>query len=328
MNLLITGGAGYIGSVLVRMALEQDHKVTVVDRLFFGRETLPEEDKNLKIIKEDIRSVSKEIFKGIDGVIDLAAISNDPAGELDPTKTWSINHLGRLRIAVLAKNMGVKRYLLPSSCSAYGFQDDVVDETSDINPLTTYAKANVKAEEDIIDLADNNFCVTIIRQATVYGLSKRMRFDLAINGMTKGFFQNRKIPILKDGKQWRPMVHVKDTARAQLMILEAPIDKVNKQLFNVGSNEQNYQIFPMAEMVAKAAGIPFEYEWYGQPDHRSYKVDFNKIKTVLGFKPEYDAEKGAKEIWDALKNKGTDPDDPRTITLNQYKKLLADGVEI
>jgi nucleoside-diphosphate-sugar epimerase len=328
MKVLVTGAGGYIGSVLVPMLIERGHEVIALDRFFFGREMLPEESENLRVIQDDIRFVNPEVFEGVDCVIDLAALSNDPTGELDPIKTWSINHLGRLRIASLAKAKGVKRYILPSSCSVYGFQDNIVDETSSTNPLTTYAKANLKAEEDILTLRDESFCVVILRQATVYGYSPRMRFDLAINGMVKGFFKNGKIPILRDGTQWRPFVHIKDTSKAMILAMEAPAEKVNGEIFNVGSNEQNYQIFDLAKRVAEAIGIPFEYEWYGLPDHRSYRVDFTKIKKVLGFEPDYKAEDGAREVWNALKEGKVDPDDIKTITLEWYKKLIAEGVEV
>ena len=328
MKVLVTGGGGYIGSVLVPMLLEKGYSVRVIDRFHFGKNRLPEPGENLEIIEGDIRWIGKEIFKDIDAVIDLAALSNDPSGELDPIRTWSINHLGRVRIATLAKAMGVKRYLLPSSCSVYGFQDEVVNEESSLNPLTTYAKANLQAEYDVLALSDNNFVVTVIRQATVYGLSPRMRFDLAINGMVRGFFVNGKIPILRDGTQWRPFVHVRDTSKAQIMILESDPEIVNGQIFNVGSNEQNYQIFDLAKRVANAIGIPFEYEWYGEPDHRSYRVDFTKIKEVLGFKPDYNAEKGAVEVWNALKEGKVSPDDPTTITVKWYQKLISEGVEV
>ena len=224
--------------------------------------------------------------------------------------------------------MGVKRYILPSSCSVYGFQDEVVDETSKTNPLTTYAKANLKAEKDILSLADNDFTVVILRQATVYGLSPRMRFDLAINGMVRGFFKNGKIPILRDGTQWRPFVHVRDTSKAMMLALEAPRELVNGEVFNVGSDKQNYQIFDLAKRVAEAIGIPFEYEWYGLPDHRSYRVSFGKIKERLGFEPGYDAERGAVEIWEALKSGEVEPDDPKTITVEWYKNLLKEGVMV
>ncbi|HHJ64037.1 MAG TPA: SDR family oxidoreductase [Aquifex aeolicus] len=328
MRVLVTGAGGYIGSVLVPMLIERGYSVLALDRFFFGKDKLPSSNGSLNILEADIRFFEKEILRDVDAVIDLAALSNDPAGELDPVKTWSINYLGRFRVATFAKLMGVKRYILPSSCSVYGFQDEVVDETSDTNPLTTYAKANLKAEKDIINLADDRFTVVILRQATVYGLSPRMRFDLAINGMVKGFFKNGKIPILRDGTQWRPFVHVRDTSSAMIKVLEAPQGKVNREIFNVGSDEQNYQIFDLAKRVAEAIGIPFEYEWYGLPDHRSYRVSFKKIKEKLGFEPQYNAEKGAVEIWEALKSGKVDPDDPRTITVEWYKHLLKEGVMI
>lgn len=328
MRVLVTGAGGYIGSVLVPMLIERGYSVLALDRFFFGKDKLPSTNGRLNVLEADIRFFEKEILKDVDAVIDLAALSNDPAGELDPVKTWSINYLGRFRVATFAKLMGVKRYILPSSCSVYGFQDEVVDETSDTNPLTTYAKANLKAEKDIINLADDRFTVVILRQATVYGLSPRMRFDLAINGMVKGFFKNGKIPILRDGTQWRPFVHVRDTSSAMIKVLEASQDKVNREIFNVGSDEQNYQIFDLAKRVAEAIGIPFEYEWYGLPDHRSYRVGFKKIKEKLGFEPQYNAEKGAVEIWGALKSGKVDPDDPRTITVEWYKHLLKEGVMI
>ncbi len=328
MRILVTGAGGYIGSVLVPMLLERGYSVLALDRFFFGKDKLPSPNGKLETLEEDIRFFEKEILKDVDAVIDLAALSNDPTGELDPVKTWSINYLGRFRVAVLSKLMGVRRYILPSSCSVYGFQDEVVDETSKTNPLTTYAKANLKAEKDILNLADENFTVVILRQATVYGLSPRMRFDLAINGMVRGFFKNGKIPILRDGTQWRPFVHVRDTSRAMIMALEALKENVSREIFNLGSDEQNYQIFDLARRVAEAIGIPFEYEWYGLPDHRSYRVSFKKIKEKLGFEPEYDAEKGAVEIWEALKSGKVDPDDPKTITVEWYKGLLKEGVMI
>lgn len=328
MKVMVTGAGGYIGSVLVPMLLEKGYNVIALDRFFFGKDKLPQGNKNLEVIEDDIRFFDPAILKDVDAVIDLAALSNDPTGELDPVKTWSINYLGRFRVATLAKIAGVKRYILPSSCSVYGFQENLVDENSPTNPLTTYAKANLKAEKDILKLADNKFTVTVLRQATVYGLSPRMRFDLAINGMVKGFFKNGKIPILRDGSQWRPFVHVKDTSKAMILVLEAPKEKVNKQIFNVGSNEQNYQIFDLAKRIAKAIDIPFKYEWYGLPDHRSYRVSFNKIKETLNFSPDYNAEKGAIEIWEALKSGRLNPDDPKTITVEWYKHLLKEGVMI
>ena len=322
MRVLITGGAGYIGSILVRELLSKGHQVRVIDRFFFGKESLKDIEDQIEIIKGDTRWIESNVFKDIDCVMDLVALSNDPSGELDPKKTMEINYKGRVRIAKLSKKTGVKKYILASSCSIYGFQEGILTENSDTNPLTTYAKANFLAEQEALPLADKNFTVTVLRQATVYGLSPRMRFDLAINGMVRGFYKNGKIPIMKDGTQWRPFVHVKDTSNTFILTMEAETDLVNKQIFNVGSNEQNYQIFSLAKLVADSIGLPFNYEWYGSPDHRSYRVSFDKISTTLKFKPKFTPKEGAKEIYKALKNGKIDPDDPKTITVKWYKHLL------
>ncbi len=328
MKILVTGAGGYIGSVLVPMLLNAGYHVVALDRFLFGREVLPEQAEGLTVVQEDVRRIDTAALEGVEAVVDLAALSNDPAGELDPEKTWEINHRARVRLARLAKEHGVRRYLLPSSCSVYGFQDGLLDESARPNPLTTYAKANLEAERDVLPLADADFVVVVIRQATVYGYSPRMRFDLAINGMVRGFFRNGKIPILRDGTQWRPFVHVRDTCRAIHMLLEAPGNVVNGEIFNVGSDEQNVQILPLAQRVAEAMGVRFEYEWYGLPDHRSYRVSFRKIVERIGFRVEHTIEDGAREVYQALREGRVDPDDPRTVTVSWYKRLLAQGVPL
>lgn len=328
MRVLVTGAGGYIGSVLVPMLLETGQEVLAVDRFLFGREVLPPEADGLTVVQEDVRYLQPELLQGVDAVVDLAALSNDPSGELDPEKTWEVNHRARVRLARMAKEAGVRRYVLPSSCSVYGFQDGVLDESSPVNPLTTYAKANLQAERDVLPLADAGFCVTVIRQATVYGYSPRMRFDLAINGMVRGFFKNGRIPILRDGTQWRPFVHVRDTCRAMLMLLEAPAERVNGEVFNVGSDDQNVQIMPLARRVAEALGVPFAYEWYGLPDHRSYRVSFWKIADRLGYRTAHTIEEGAREVYRALQEGRVDPDDARTITVSWYKHLMEQGVPL
>lgn len=322
MKVLVTGAAGYIGSVLTPLLLDEGHEVVAVDRFFFGPETLPSDRDGLTKTRADTRSLDPSVLQGIDAVIDLAALSNDPAGELDPAITLEINHRARVRTAALAKEAGVKRYILPSSCSIYGFQEGTLEESSPVNPLTTYAEANFKAEQDVLPLADEKFTVVVIRQATVYGASKRMRFDLAINGMVKGMLTNGKIPILRDGTQWRPFVHVRDTSRAMITLLGTSSSDVNGEIFNVGSDDQNVQIMSLAESVAEAIEVPFEYEWYGLPDHRSYQVSFKKIEDRLGYKTELTPSDGAREVANGIKDGSLDANDPKTITVEWYKHLL------
>lgn len=321
-KVLVTGGAGYIGSVLTEMLLASGYEVWVMDRFFFG-DTLNhlESNPNLHLIKADVRTFDPELLSGIHAVIDLAALSNDPAGELEPQKTLDINYHGRVRVAHLAMEKGVKRYVLASSCSIYGFQEGILDETSRVNPLTTYAEANYLAEQEVLPLASDDFTVTVLRQATVYGPSSRMRFDLAINGMTLGMFKHGKIPILRDGTQWRPMVHVRDTCQAFLQVLKSCPAKVNGERFNVGSDEQNFQILPLARRVAEATDRPFEFEWYGDPDHRSYRVSFAKIRTTLNYVATHTPEEAAHDIYAALED-GTLVDGPTTRTVDWYRQLL------
>lgn len=321
-HVLVTGGAGYIGSVLTQLLLERGYEVTVLDRLFFG-DTLADLRSNSKIhvIQDDIRWCAESVFRGIDAICDLAALSNDPAGELNPEKTLEINHEGRARICRMAKKAGVKRYVLASSCSIYGFQDAIVDETSDINPLTTYAVANRRAEESTLELAGKDYTVTAVRQATVYGPSRRMRFDLAINGMTLALYKSGSVKILRDGTQWRPMVHIRDTSRAFIAVLEADPAKVNGEIFNVGSDDQNLQVQPLAERLCHALGMNYVEDWYGDPDHRSYQVSFKKIADRLGYATCETPEIGAREIFASLK-KGTLTDGPTTRTVEWYKSLI------
>ncbi len=323
MQVLVTGGGGYIGSVLVPRLLQEGYRVKVLDRFFFGKETLAPVSKNpnLTLIQDDTRWFDPKILKNIDVVMDLAALSNDPSGELDPKKTLDINHKGRARVATLSKKLGVKRYILASSCSIYGFRDGDLDEKSPINPLTTYAKANRLAEVHAKKLSDDKFTTTMLRFATVFGLSPRMRFDLAVNGMVLGFFKNKEIPIMRDGKQWRPFIHLKDVAEAYVNTIQSPEDKINGEIFNVGSNEQNYQILPLAKEVASAIHVPFKKKWYGDPDHRSYKISFKKIKKIIGYKTRYTISYGAKEVYSALQ-KGTTTDSIKTKTVEWYKYLL------
>jgi nucleoside-diphosphate-sugar epimerase len=321
-KVLVTGAGGYIGTTLVPMLLEAGYQVRALDRYFFGQNLLPNH-RALEIVREDSRFLKSQHCAGVDAIIDLVAISNDPSGEKFQDETYAINHKARAAAARIAKDAGVKRYILPSSCSIYGFQPEgvVADETTPTNPLTTYARANEMAELDILPLASDDFVVVVLRQATVYGFSPRMRFDLAINGMTYGAWKDGRLPLMRDGSQWRPMVHVKDTARAQMFMLVAEASKVNGQIFNVGSESNNYQLGALAEKVAATVPRDVNIEWYGDPDHRSYRVAFQKLES-LGFKALHGAEDGVRDICAALEA-GTIDRTTKTITLDWYNELTS-----
>jgi nucleoside-diphosphate-sugar epimerase len=325
MRILVTGGAGYLGSVLVPKLLEAGHSVVVLDRFFFGEGTLPSPngDGSLTLVRDDLRWVDGTILQGVEAVVDLAALSNDPAGDLDPWKTLEINYLGRSRMARLSREAGVRRYVVSSSCSLYGFQSEILTEDSKANPLTVYARANVLVEADNLPLASPDFCVTALRFATLYGVSPRMRFDLAINGMVLGAQATGKLPVARDGLQWRPFLHVADAARAIIAALGAEPAEVNGCAFNVGTDDQNYQIRPLAEQVAAAMTTPPSLEWYGSPDPRSYRVSFRRFHERIGFEAELRPANAVREIQAGLVGNRLDTS-ARSRTVEWYRHLLAD----
>lgn len=329
-KILVTGAGGYIGSVLVPKLLSQAYEVFAVDRFFFGQDKLASHPKLHKILG-DTRSLPESLFSGVEAVIDLVAISNDPSGDAFSEATWQINYASRVRTAKLAKAQGVKRYILPSSCSIYGFQTEKVDETASTNPLTVYARANEQAEKEILPLASEDFVVVVLRQATVFGASPRMRFDLAINAMTYGAWKNHTLPLMRDGQQYRPMVHVQDTSDLMIFLLTAEAQKINGQIFNVGGETQNYQLGDLGQKIAstvsKRISQEVPIEWYGEGDPRSYQVSFEKVKTVLGWSPQWTAEMGVSEILEQLMS-GKLTKSPETITLDCYRDQQARGNDV
>ncbi len=323
MKVFVTGGTGYIGRVLVPMLVKDGYDVTVLDREFLNYDDVNTEYDSLdvKIIKDDIRYFEPSLLRGQDAVVDLAALSNDPIGDLDPLKTWDINYIGRARVARLAKKVGLERYIVSSSCSVYGFREGTANEMSDVNPLTTYAQANVEVEKDNLKLGDSQFTPVALRLATAFGYSKRMRFDLAINAMTLNVFKKGKLGLMRDGEQYRPFVHVIDISRSIMTALESERELVHSQIFNVGSASLNVKLKELAETVRRTVNPSSTIEWYGDPDRRSYRASFDKIENTLGFHTEVSIEDGIREIKEKLRENVLD-DFPETHTVEQYKKLI------
>lgn len=255
-------------------------------------------------------------------ILDLAAISNDPAGDLNPEKTFEINHKGRVRVAKISKENGIKRYILASSASIYGQQNNIADENSEVKPLTAYSKANRNAEIDNLPLNDENFSVTVLRFSSVYGNSPRMRFDTAINCMVLDLFKNKKISV--HGKlNKRPFVHIKDVTRAYQAIINAPIEKIGGQIFNIGSEDQNFEMGKLAQEIVNYSDINCDIELSDTNDHRSYFASFQKIKESIGFSAKHTVSEGVVEMYNEL-DSGRLKDTIKTKTVEWYKKLLSD----
>ena len=322
-KILVTGAGGYIGTRLVRDLVKLGHEVTAVDRFFFGKEPLSEfaNNKKVKIVQKDIRDLTEKDFWDYGVVCDLACLSNDPAGEIDPQLTYSINRDGRIHVAKTAKSAGVEKYIISSSCSVYGKgEEPQLSETSKTNPISVYAKSTLEAEQQNLSIADNNFSVTSLRNATVFGLSTRMRFDLVVNLMTLTAFQKGRIIVMGGGLQWRPLVHLSDVAKAFITVIGEKKDNINKEVFNIGLD--NFQIKNLAYLVRDE--LPFNIEIDMAPDDadkRDYNVIFKKAEEKIGFKAEVQVTQGIKEIYQALKSGKVDVG-PKTITVQWYRNIL------
>jgi nucleoside-diphosphate-sugar epimerase len=322
-KVMVTGAGGYIGTQLVRDLVKAGHEVTAVDRFFFGKEPLSEFIGNkLVIIKQkDIRDLDQNDFRGHDAVCDLACLSNDPAGEIDPQLTYQINRDGRIHVAKTAKQAGVEKYIISSSCSVYGKgEEPKLSETSKTNPISVYAKSTLEAEQQNLSIADNNFSVTALRNATVFGLSTRMRFDLVVNLMTLTAFQKNRIIVMGGGLQWRPLVHLKDVSSAFKKIIETTSVKTNREIFNIGLD--NFQIINIAYLVREVLPIDLEIEVApDDADKRDYNVVFEKAERILDFKPSIDVEHGINEIYRALRAGKVESGD-KTVTVKWYQNII------
>jgi len=300
----MTGHDGYIGSVMAPVLEEAGHEVVGLDTGFFADCGFGDyAGPTIEGRQLDVREAEVEHLRGFDAVVHLAALSNDPLGNLDSDLTFQINHRASLHVAKLARSAGVQRFVFASSCSLYGAKGDAfLDEDAGFNPLTPYGKSKILAEQDISGLANDEFSPTFMRNATAYGLSPRLRADVVVNNLVGYACTTGEVLIQSDGTPWRPLVHVRDFSNAFLAALEAPRETVHNQAFNVGRTDENYQVSELAEFVAEAvAGSRIQYAEGGGPDPRSYRVDCSKIETTLrGYKPEWTVEAGVRELRDAF----------------------------
>jgi nucleoside-diphosphate-sugar epimerase len=331
MRVFVTGHKGYIGTVLVPMLVAEGHEVVGLDSDLYEQCTFEGALTDVPQIRKDIRDVQASDMEGFDAVLHLAALSNDPLGNLNPILTYEINHAASVRLAVLAKEVGVPRFLFSSSCSTYGAAgEDPVDEGADFHPVTPYGHSKVLVEQDVAKLADAHFSPTFLRNATAYGVSPRLRFDLVLNNLVAWALTTGCVYMKSDGTPWRPIVHIEDISRAFIAMLRAPREVIHKQAFNVGRTDENYQIRDLARIVQEVVpGCRVEYAKDAEPDKRSYQVNFGYIaRTLPGFQPQWDARRGAQQLYNAYCQVGLRLEDfegPRYKRIDHIQQLLSTG---
>ena len=332
MRILVTGHNGYIGSAMVPILVGAGHQVVGLDTFYFGDCTFESDSVNVEFIRKDIRDVSEQDLSRFDAIIHLAALCNDPLGNLNPEATYSINHLASVCLARLARGAGVKRFLFASSCSMYGAagQDDFMAEDAPLHPLTPYAISKVRAEEDLYKLGDRDFSPVLLRNATVYGVSPRLRADVVLNNLVGWAYATGQVRILSDGSPWRPIVHVEDVSRVFALMLDAPREAIHNEAFNVGIDTENYQVRDLAEIVrSSVSGCSVVYSDRPSADQRTYRVDFGKLaKTFPVFKSRLNARLGTGELYSAYERtrfRLEDLEGRRYTRVRQLKYLIDNG---
>ncbi len=331
MRVLVTGHQGYIGTVLVPMLLERGYDVVGLDSDLFEECTFGDPPVVVPSIRKDVRDVAPGDLDGFDAVLHLAGLSNDPLGDYKPGLTEEINYEASVRLARLAKEAGVPRYIFSSSCSNYGAGgDDMIDENGALNPVTPYGVSKVLVERDVKQLADDNFSPTFLRNATAYGVSPRLRFDLVLNNLVAWAFTTGLVYLKSDGTPWRPIVHIRDISAAFIAAMEAPRERVHNEVFNVGRSEENFRIREIAEMVVDVVpGSRVEFAPDAGPDKRNYRVNCDKIQRVLPeFKPAWTARRGAEELYAIYQQVGLKLDEfegPRYRRISHIKHLVESG---
>jgi nucleoside-diphosphate-sugar epimerase len=331
MRALVTGHKGYIGSVMVPLLVEAGHEVVGLDTGLYEACNFGDRRQNVAGVRLDIRDVEPHHLEGFEAVLHLAALSNDPLGDLNSQLTYDINHLASVRLARAARQAGVERFLFASSCSLYGASgtDAPLTEDAPFNPVTPYGESKILVEQDVTRLATQDFSPVFFRNATAYGVSPHLRVDIMVNNLVGYAVTTGQVLIKSDGSPWRPLVHVEDICRAFLATLEADRQRTHNQAFNVGITEENFRVREVAAMVEAVTGCQATFAEGASADARDYRVDFGKIQRVLPeFQPRWSVQKGVEELYEAYRRYDLTADEflgGRYVRLNEIKRLQAAG---